>query len=136
MEFTQDVAFRTKTLTLDTGEKIIIPAVIRTVIPSRIIQQYLEYCKDQDFEPASVRSLYRMIEVCSASMQKSLQDLDNTTAEGVKAFERIVTTLESHNVDVSTLKTQLKSGKRYLKADSKPTLDEKNSALITALSTR
>ena len=33
-EFVQDVAFGTKTLKLDSGEKIIIPAVIRTVIPS------------------------------------------------------------------------------------------------------
>ena len=66
-----------------------------------------------------MRSLHGMIENCSASMQKSLQGLDNTTAEGVKAFEQIVTALESHNVDVSTLKTQLKTGKRYLKADFK-----------------
>lgn len=42
-EFTQDVAFGSKPLKLDTGEKIIIPAVIRTVIPYGIIQQYLEY---------------------------------------------------------------------------------------------
>lgn len=60
-----------------------------------------------------------MIEVCSASMQKSLQGLDNTTVEGLEAFGQIVTVLESHNVEVSTLKTQLHSGKRYLKADFK-----------------
>ena len=57
-EFVQDVAFGTKTLKLDSGEKIIIPAVIRTVIPSRIISQYLEHCKVQEFEPASERSPY------------------------------------------------------------------------------
>ena len=45
-EFVQDVAFGTKTLKLDSGEKIIIPAVIRIVIPSRIIRQYLDYCKE------------------------------------------------------------------------------------------
>ena len=71
-EFVQDVAFGTKTLKLDSGEKIIIPAVIRTVIPSRIIRQYLDYCKEQEFQQTSQRSLYRMIEVCSASMQKSI----------------------------------------------------------------
>ena len=63
-EFVQDVAFGTKTLKLDLGEKINIPAVIRTVIPSRIIRQYLYYCKEQEFEPASQSSLYQMIEVC------------------------------------------------------------------------
>ena len=77
-EFVQDVAFGTKMLKLDSGEKIIIPAVIRTVIPSRIISQYLEHCKEQEFEPASERSLYRRIEVCSASRQTSFHGLDNT----------------------------------------------------------
>ena len=43
LELVQDVAFGTKTLKLDLGDKIIIPAVIRTVIPSRIIRQYLDY---------------------------------------------------------------------------------------------
>jgi len=121
-DFVQDVAFGTKTLKLDSGEKIVIPAVIRTVIPSRIISQYLEYCKDQEFEPASERSLYRMIEVCSASMQKSLQGLDNTTAEGSEAFDQVTSVLDAlevQGVDITTLKMQLKSGKRYLKTDFK-----------------
>ena len=39
----QDVAFATKTLKLDSGERIIIPAVVRTLIPSRIIEQYTSY---------------------------------------------------------------------------------------------
>ncbi|KAL9954343.1 hypothetical protein ACROYT_G041867 [Oculina patagonica] len=43
----QDVAFGTKTLKLDSGERIVIPAVIRTLIPSRIIHQYTSYCKEQ-----------------------------------------------------------------------------------------
>ena len=93
-EFVQDVAFGTKTLKLDSGEKIIIPAVIRTAIPSRIIRQYLDYCKEQDFEPASKRSLHRMIEVCSASMQKSLHGLDNTTADSTEAFDQVFSMLE------------------------------------------
>jgi len=93
-EFVQDVAFGTKALKLDLGEKIIIPAVIRTVIPSRIIRQYLDYFKEQEFEPASQRSLCRLIEVCSASMQKSLQGLDNTTAEGTEAFDQVFLMLE------------------------------------------
>ena len=39
----QDVAFATKTLKLDSGERIIIPAVMRTLILSRIIEQYTSY---------------------------------------------------------------------------------------------
>ena len=74
---------------LNSGERIIIPAIIRTLIPSRIISQYMKYCREEGFLPASKRSLYRMIEVSSASMQKSLHGLDNVTAKGTeKKFER------------------------------------------------
>lgn len=121
-EFIQDVAFGTKTLKLDSGERIVIPAVVRTVIPSRIISQYLAYCEEQEFEPATERSLYRMIEVCSASIQKSLQGLDNTTSEGADAFDQITSMLEkfvNQGIDVTPLQTQLKDGKRYLKTDFK-----------------
>ena len=121
-EFVQDVAFGTKTLKLDSGEKIIIPAVIRTVIPSRIIRQYLDYCQEQEFQPASQRSLHRMIEVCSASMQKSLQGLDNTTAEGTEAFNQVFSMLESladQGINVTATRKLLKDGKRYLKSDFK-----------------
>ena len=85
----QDVAFGTKTLKLDSGERIIIPAVVRTLIPSRIIEQYTSYCKEQQFEPASIRCLFRMLEVCSASMQRSLHGLDNISAEGTEAFDNL-----------------------------------------------
>ena len=85
----QDVAFGTTTLKLDSGERIIIPAVVRTLIPSRIIEQYTSYCKEQQFEPASIRCLFRMLEVCSASMQRSLHGLDNITAEGTEAFDNL-----------------------------------------------
>ena len=121
-QFLQDVAFGTKNLKLDSGEKIIIPAIIRTVIPSRIIKQYLDYCKEQEFEPASERSLYRMIEVCSASMQKSLQGLDNTTVEGVEAFDQaffMLEGLEDQHINVTATQKLLKDGKRYLKNDFK-----------------
>ena len=85
----QDVAFGTKTLKLDSGERIIIPAVVRTLIPPRIIEQHTSYCKEQQFEPASVRCLFRMLEVCSTSMQRSLHGLDNITAEGTEAFDNL-----------------------------------------------
>ncbi len=52
-ELLQDVAFGTKMLKLDSGERIIIPAVVRTLIPSRIIEQYMCYCKQEQFQAAS-----------------------------------------------------------------------------------
>ena len=54
----QDVAFGTKNLKLDSGEHII------TLIPSRVIEQYAAYCKEEAFEPASERSLFRILDVC------------------------------------------------------------------------
>ena len=114
-EFVQGVAFGTKTLKLDSGEKIVIPAVIRTDIPSCIIRQYLDYCKEQDFKPASLRSLHRMNKVCSASMQKSLHGLDNTTAEGTEAFDQVFSMLEvlaDQGISVTAIQKSLKDGKR------------------------
>lgn len=124
-EMLQDVAFGTKLLKLDTGGSIIIPAVIRTMIPSRIIEQYSAYCKEQNFEPAGQRSLYRIIEVCGASMQKSLQGLDNTTAEGTEAIDNVtdvLKTLGDHGLEATWVKDaeqKIKEAKRYLKTEFK-----------------
>ena len=61
------------------------------MIPSRIIEQHSASCKEQNFEPAGQRSLFRIIEVCGASMQKSQKKgLDNTTAEGTEAIDTII----------------------------------------------
>lgn len=124
-ELVHDVAFGTKTLKLDSGDSIVIPAVVRTMIPSRIIDQYQSYCEQESFVPAGKRSLYRMIEVCAASQQKSLAGLDNTTAEGNEAIDNmaeIVTSLGSHGADADWVKDaqrRLKEGKRYLKTEFK-----------------
>lgn len=124
-ELLQDVAFGTKTLKLDSGDRIIIPAVVRTLIPTRIIEQYISYCNQQQFQPAGERSLYRILEVCSASMQKSLQGLDNITAEGTEAIDNLIKlsqTLEENGDDESwgkKIDKDVKAGKRYLKTDFK-----------------
>ena len=124
-EMMQDVAFGTKVLKLDSGGTIIIPAVVRTMIPSRIIEQYQSYCVQQNFEPSGKRSLFRMIEVCAASVQKSLQGLDNTTAEGTEAIGNladIVSTLSNHGLEEGWVKfaqQRIKEVKRYLKTEFK-----------------
>ena len=56
-ELVHDVAFGTKTLKLDSGDSIVIPAVVRTMIPSRIIDQYQSYCEQESFVRAGKRSL-------------------------------------------------------------------------------
>ena len=124
-ELLQDVDFGTKTLKLDSGERIVIPAVVRTLIPSRIIEQYVQYCKQEQFEPTSERSLYRILEVCSASMQNSLAGLDNVTAEGTEAIDnliKIIETLVENGADKAwstTAERKVKEVKRYFKTDFK-----------------
>lgn len=124
--FLQDVAYGTRKLKLDSGEHAVIPAVIRTLIPLRIIAQYLAYCSDIEFEPASERTLFRILEVCSASMQKSLHGLDYITTDGAQGFEcleNIASTLRNEQAVSSSwekeCKQQLVDAKRYLKADYK-----------------
>ena len=124
-ELLQDVAFGTKTLKLDSGERITIPAVVRTMIPTRIIKQYISYCEEQQFEPAGERSLFRILDTCSASMQKSLQGLDNISSEGAEAIDNLLkiirTLIENGAVEAwgKTAEKAVKEGKRYLKTDFK-----------------
>ena len=122
----QDVAFGTKTLKLDSGESIVIPAAIRTLIPTRIIKQYIDYCKAVKFEkPLNERTLYRILSVCAASKQKSLQGLDYFATEGADAFkklETIINILANNGASAKWAKTAkqgLTAAKRYLKTDFK-----------------
>ena len=121
----QDVSYGTKTIKLDSGEKLLVPAAIRTLIPSRIIKQYQSYCDSVDFKPYSERTLFRILEACSASKQISLQGLDYIATEGNEAFEKIkhiVSLLGDNGVEITwadkTTK-DLKASKRYLKTDYK-----------------
>ena len=123
--FIQDVAYGTKELKLDSGEKITIPNVIRTMMPSRIIKQYISYCQEKEFKPASERPLYRIMGVCAASKEKSLQGLDYFLTEGAQAFkslERVAVVLEeggATSIWEKEAKTIVKEAKRYLKTDFK-----------------
>ena len=90
------MAFGTKTLKLDSGGRVIIPAVVRTMIPSRIIQQYICYCKQEQFQPASERSLHRILDVCNASYAEiNTQGLHNVTAEGTEAIDNLTKMIET-----------------------------------------
>ena len=116
--------YGTRKLKLDSGGHAVIPAVIKTLIPSRIIAQYQAYSREIGFDPASERTLFGILEVCSASMQRSLHGLDYMTTDVVQAFESledIVTTLKAASAANSNwekeTKQQLLGAKRYLKAD-------------------
>ena len=95
MEFTsrpyfyQDVAFGTRKLKLESGEEIVMPNIVRTVARCTIINQYLDFCKEDNFTPLSRATMWRILEVQEASQRKSLKGLDNTAADGAEGFETL-----------------------------------------------
>jgi hypothetical protein len=84
-----DVAFGCRSITLESGEELVMPNVVRTVAKCTIINQYLEYCEETSFQPISRSSTWSVLEVQEASQQKSLRGLDNTAADGADAFETL-----------------------------------------------
>ena len=121
----QDVPFGEKLLKLSTGEIIRTPNVVRTMIPERIVQQYQQYCYETNFTTTSKRTLQRILDVCSASVRKSLQGLDNFSAQGSQAFDDLAK-LTDNLVDCGKPpewarddKQHLRSSKQYLKGDYK-----------------
>ena len=95
------------------------------MVPSRVVEQDVSFYQETAFEPASERTLYRVIEVCAAFKQKSLQGLDCFSAEGPEAFDtlqNIISTLEESGASSfwgKEAKDTLKEGKRYLKTNFK-----------------
>jgi len=51
--FYQDVAFGSRKLKLDSGQELVMPNVVRTVAKCTIIGQYLDYCREDNFDPLS-----------------------------------------------------------------------------------
>ena len=72
----QDLPFGEKVVSLSTKEVIKISNVVRNMIPERIVQQYQAYAKEENFTPLSRSTLLRVLQVCPASTQKSLQGID------------------------------------------------------------
>ena len=95
------------------------------MVPSRIIKQYISHCQETQFKIASERAFYRIIDVCTASRQKSLQGFDYFLTEGARAFEsvkRVIVVLEEEgaiSIWEKEAKAILKEAKRYLKTSFK-----------------
>ena len=87
--FLRDVAFEKKTLKLSSGERIPTPSVVRTITASKMIYLYHKECREYGVELLKERTCFRLLKVCSASKQKSLQGLDNTSTAVEEAFKRI-----------------------------------------------
>ena len=88
--FYQDVSFGTRTVKLDSGQQIVMPNVVRTVGRSTMIEQYHQWCREEDYQPLGRSTLYRILKVREASQRKSLQGLDNTASSGAEGFDSVV----------------------------------------------
>ena len=92
--FLQDVAYGQQTLKLESGERLAMANIIRTVTRSTMIAQYLVFCEDDGFQPLSRATMYRVLKAREASLRKSLQGLDNVSADGAESFQRITRIVE------------------------------------------
>lgn len=63
--YLQDVAFGTKAIKLSNGEEFKIPNVVRTVTTTRLVNLYLSFCQENDFEPLGRSTLFGILKVCS-----------------------------------------------------------------------
>lgn len=121
----QDLPFGEKMLKLSTGEVIKTPNVVRMLIPERITQQYIQLCTETGFTPMSKRTQLRVLDACSASVRKSLQGLDNFSAQGSNAFDYLCETVDRIADQVKSqawakeTKQSLRDAKQYLRADYK-----------------
>jgi hypothetical protein len=121
----QDLPFGEKSIKLSNKEKIKIPNVIRTMVPERVVTQYMAYCDESGFKPPSRSTLLRILAVCPASTRKSLQGLDYVTSAGAQAFDDLTNVAEKLGDAgeamgwTKDIQTRLRGAKRYLKTDYK-----------------
>ena len=121
--FYQDVSFGTRTVKLDSGQRLVMPNVVITVGRSTMIEQYHQRCREEEYQPLGRSTLYRILKVREASQRKSLQGLDNTAASGTEGFDtltRIVDELEQYGTRhewCEESRDKLKEAKRYLKSN-------------------
>ena len=87
------------------------------------MKQYQTFCESNEFKPYSHRTLFWILDACSASKEVTLQGLDYIALEDVEAFDKLksnVTLLQDNGFDVSLaneITQDLRAGKRYLKTD-------------------
>ncbi|XP_052097915.1 uncharacterized protein LOC127732770 [Mytilus californianus] len=120
--FNQISSYTTHDLKLDSGDILVIPDVVRTVIHSNLIKLYKLYCADNDFNPLSDSTLYQVLNACEASKRKCLKGLDNIAVDGTTAFDNILSLISKLNKTEdwkSTVKSRLLNSRLYLKTDYK-----------------
>ena len=86
----QDVAYGTHTIKLESVEEFVMPNMVCTVAKCTIINQCMDHCKENGFEPKSKSTMWWVLEVQEANQRKSLRRLDDTAAEGADGFKNFL----------------------------------------------
>ena len=121
----QDLPFGQRSIKLSTKEVVIVPNVVRMMIPESIVKQYLAYAEESNFDPLSRRTLLNTLSVCSASIRKSLQGLNYVSSNGEQACDELCDVAQRLGDAFKGMswareqKEHLKNTKRYLKSDFK-----------------
>jgi hypothetical protein len=58
----QDLQFGEKELKMSSGKTIKVPNIIRTMIPQIIVNQYSQYCKENNFQSFSKSTMLRVLQ--------------------------------------------------------------------------
>ncbi|XP_071144033.1 uncharacterized protein [Mytilus edulis] len=87
--YLQVVGFGSRHLKLSSGLTVKVPKVIRTMIASRLITAYNNYCKDNSILPPCRATQYKIIKACAASQLKSLHGLDNYISDGMESIDTL-----------------------------------------------
>ena len=66
--YIQDVAYGTKKLRMSTGEVLEIPNVVRTVLSSRMVALYQNYCREMEFAPLTKSTLFAILKVSNFTL--------------------------------------------------------------------
>ena len=126
-----DAPFGNMQLKLSSGHKIDVPKIILNSVRSRVVDQYQQYCKENNFvQSASERSYMRILQAVEPSIRKSMKGLDNFAADGASAFEDLQKIAESLGFLgkgkewAKEIRTALSAGKQYLKLEYKVTIFE------------
>lgn len=63
------------------------PNIVRNVTRPALIQQYRKHGEEQEVEPLSWSTLFKVLEIRETSERKSLQGIDYMAAEGSNGFK-------------------------------------------------
>ncbi|CAC5405952.1 unnamed protein product [Mytilus coruscus] len=118
----KDLPFGVKTMKLTSGEIVNVPNLIRSLAPSSLVNQYIQFCDSENIGHLGRSTMHKILNDCAASVRRCVEGLDYYVAEGGKAFQDLETIIEklcASSEKKKELKSKLLNGKRYLKSDFK-----------------